>query len=652
MPRRLLILSDAITAPSYSPRLISLIRHLTDKGWQCTLATDNIAGQSFRTDLCPQVSMTYIPEHTNTFVRVCKRLADKLFNARERQFTAMLTSSFKASDFDLIFCSTYYYFPLYTAEKLSRRWNIPFVTDVRDIAEQWGKTPYFTTALPRLFGLERFSGKVYEKRCIRFRDRILRRASAVTTVSEWHRDLLQSRTAAPVSCIFNGYDPQEITPAETKAPHFALTFIGRFINMRLRQPQLLFQAAGELLAERLISASDLHLDFYCEPKYAGALTGMADEHRAAQCLKIHPYIPRTEIGSVMARSSVILAFGAPSSEHQHGILGTKVFEAIGMEKPFMLIPSDEDELARLIASTGIGTATSSVSEIKDFILAKYREWQANGFTRQAVRDRQRFSREKECGQFEAVFDSILSAEGTGIVIPAYNAGQYIGQCLESLRRQSCKDWHAVVVDDGSTDNTAETVRHFAETDKRFTLLTYPSNRGQAAARNTALQYLLHNPEAGQKCRYICFIDADDYIDEDYLATMTGNIGNHDILQTGYRRLEQDGSTKRRYPSHFYQFTSPCMRLYDSRLLRNITFPEGMIYEDVVFSLKLWNLHPTHRMIRYAGYCYRRNPSSTTSRRDREAERTLFETIKATKAPLWLKAYTCMRLKLHFIRQKE
>jgi hypothetical protein len=92
-----------------------------------------------------------------------------------------------------------------------------------------------------------------------------------------------------------------------------------------------------------------------------------------------------------------------------------------------------------------------------------------------------------------------------------------------------------------------------------------------------------------------------------------------------------------------------MRLYKSELLRDVRFPEGMIYEDVIFSLRLWAKRPKRTIIPYIGYNYRLNNVSTTSRVDRPAQRKLYATIRATQAPLWLKLYTIIRLKIHFLR---
>jgi teichuronic acid biosynthesis glycosyltransferase TuaG len=86
-----------------------------------------------------------------------------------------------------------------------------------------------------------------------------------------------------------------------------------------------------------------------------------------------------------------------------------------------------------------------------------------------------------------------------VIIPVYNAGAYIGRSLHSVFAQTCQDFEVIVVDDGSTDNTAEVVREFSSRPQ----LRYigQANAGPAAARNRGI-----NEAIGD---YIAFLDADD-----------------------------------------------------------------------------------------------------------------------------------------------
>jgi hypothetical protein len=80
---------------------------------------------------------------------------------------------------------------------------------------------------------------------------------------------------------------------------------------------------------------------------------------------------------------------------------------LGCEKPVLCIPSDNGILADTIRMTNAGLASSDLDEIKAFIFEKYQEWQQNGYTRQAVVQKEQFSREKQAQQFEQLFFETL-----------------------------------------------------------------------------------------------------------------------------------------------------------------------------------------------------------------------------------------------------
>jgi hypothetical protein len=114
-----------------------------------------------------------------------------------------------------------------------------------------------------------------------------------------------------------------------------------------------------------------------------------------------------EIPSLLQRSSAILVLTNKSTKNgPKGIMTTKFFEAVGVEKPVLCVPSDEGCLAQVIAKTNAGVAAKSVEDVKAFITEKYNEWQKNGFTRQNVINKEYFCRENQANQFIEVFNSI------------------------------------------------------------------------------------------------------------------------------------------------------------------------------------------------------------------------------------------------------
>lgn len=231
-----------------------------------------------------------------------------------------------------------------------------------------------------------------------------------------------------------------------------------------------------------------------------------------------------------------------------------------------------------------------------------------------------------------------------IIVPIYNAEAYLAQCLSSLREQTYRDIEIILVDDGSTDASAEIAHAYCQADKRYTLLQ-EENSGQAAARNMGLQHA-----TGE---FILFVDADDSIATDYVEQHLQAIGEADMTQAGYQRITTEGDILAScLPTCRYTYTTPWGRLYKRAFLieNGICFPEGMIYEDVIFSLNIWGLRPRIVMMPYVGYRYLYNPHSTTAHPHPDAVQKLMRTIRQTAAPKWLKYYTRLRLRLHFIKE--
>jgi len=124
-----------------------------------------------------------------------------------------------------------------------------------------------------------------------------------------------------------------------------------------------------------------------------------------------------------------------------------------------------------------------------------------------------------------------------VVIPARDAEATLGDALDSLLAQTRGDWCAIVVDDGSTDGTADIVRAYAARDSRIRLLSDGrAAEGVAAARNRGI--------AAAEGRWLQFLDADDWILPAFVARMLGTLearGGARIAYCGYRRATPAGT---------------------------------------------------------------------------------------------------------------
>jgi len=119
-----------------------------------------------------------------------------------------------------------------------------------------------------------------------------------------------------------------------------------------------------------------------------------------------------------------------------------------------------------------------------------------------------------------------------VVVPVYNAAPTVEQALNSVRRQSLGEWRAVVVDDGSDDESAAVIRRLAAADGRIELLAGEANGGVSAARNRAL--------ARVDEEWTLFLDADDWLAPDALDRLLARAGRGDCDAV-------HGSTARVYP---------------------------------------------------------------------------------------------------------
>ena len=104
----------------------------------------------------------------------------------------------------------------------------------------------------------------------------------------------------------------------------------------------------------------------------------------------------------------------------------------------------------------------------------------------------------------------MDGELISIIIPIYNAENYLLRCVDSILEQSYQNLQIILVDDGSTDDSSSICDHYSEKDSRINVI-HKRNEGVARARNCGT---LH-----AKGAYIAFIDADDFVNKFYVETL-------------------------------------------------------------------------------------------------------------------------------------
>lgn len=142
-----------------------------------------------------------------------------------------------------------------------------------------------------------------------------------------------------------------------------------------------------------------------------------------------------------------------------------------------------------------------------------------------------------------------------VIIPVYNCERYIARCLKSVSGQTYTKLEIILINDGSTDHTAEICRDFAAVDSRIRYIEQ-QNRGVAYTRKKGVEMAL-----GQ---YVGFVDADDYIDADFYEKMIFYMADVQLVTSGY--IVSERIIFDELPEGIYQSEEKREYLYKNMLL--------------------------------------------------------------------------------------
>jgi len=174
-----------------------------------------------------------------------------------------------------------------------------------------------------------------------------------------------------------------------------------------------------------------------------------------------------------------------------------------------------------------------------------------------------------------------------VIVPAYNAGKYLGFCLDTVIAQTHKNLEIIVVDDGSTDNTGKICDEYANKDSRIKVI-HQENKGLSSARNAALDIM-----TGE---YIAFIDSDDFIEPQAIELLlfdcieyNSEIIIYDSIDVSEMKFVDHTITNnvRTYSSNFLlqnlellsNRESACTRFFHKSIFDRLRFPINKRYED-------------------------------------------------------------------------
>jgi glycosyltransferase involved in cell wall biosynthesis len=153
-----------------------------------------------------------------------------------------------------------------------------------------------------------------------------------------------------------------------------------------------------------------------------------------------------------------------------------------------------------------------------------------------------------------------------VVTPAYNAGSFIGETIASVLAQTYENFEMLVVDDGSTDNTADVIKSFAERDSRIKYI-YQKNAGQSSARNAAI--------AVARGKYIALLDHDDIYYPKKLAEQIAFMEANPDCGFSYCKIYHFYSDHPEAP-YYFPLEHPSGYLFDKLLVSNFINPLSVV----------------------------------------------------------------------------
>lgn len=121
-------------------------------------------------------------------------------------------------------------------------------------------------------------------------------------------------------------------------------------------------------------------------------------------------------------------------------------------------------------------------------------------------------------------DSHAQKLPVSIVVPVYNAENYLQMTVESIQHQTMTNWELILVDDGSTDRSGHICDSFADSDSRIRVI-HTQNQGVSSARNTGIEAAIGE--------WLQFVDSDDQLVPDALAIILESTQGVDMIAFGY-----------------------------------------------------------------------------------------------------------------------
>lgn len=178
----------------------------------------------------------------------------------------------------------------------------------------------------------------------------------------------------------------------------------------------------------------------------------------------------------------------------------------------------------------------------------------------------------------------FSPAKVSIIVPCFNQAPYLGEALDSVLSQTYSNWECIIVDDGSTDETASVASRYTAMDQRFRFIQ-KENGGVASARNLGIQ--------NSSGEFIVPLDGDDKLHSDYIRLAMEHFGAHPETELVYSQVEFFGAKRglNRLPAYDHQRLLFDNMIVNTSVYRRTSFDRTSGYaENMRHGLEDWEFY--------------------------------------------------------------
>lgn len=236
-----------------------------------------------------------------------------------------------------------------------------------------------------------------------------------------------------------------------------------------------------------------------------------------------------------------------------------------------------------------------------------------------------------CCRFRRVHKEVMAVdmELISVIVPVYNAAAFLDKCIQSIIEQTYSQLEIILVNDGSIDESGDICKKYEKIDKRISVY-HQQNRGLSAARNTGIE--------NAKGKYLCFVDADDWLDRKYCEELyhVVKVYHTQIALCDFFKIRSEEEVKQTKKSgrtaeysqteilywlsdwksqEYARLVVAWNKLYARECFEKLRYPEGKLHEDEFVIHHILEKCPRVAVIEDGLYYYRQHTESIMGRND-------------------------------------